>query len=571
MNTELFAEWLRRRGHRVVRTESSHWYNAAPGVFQAFPYHWTITPSEAEVRELMLRHGGLALRYSAPFDAPRGVASYHVVVNEPYSLDHLKPQARNGIRAGLGRFGIERISFERLATEGWALQQDTLARQERVRSMTEADWRRTCAAASGLPGFEAWAATSNGELAAALMSVRQGTVFSVPFALSHRRFLAEHVNNALFYAVSRELLQREGVEGIFYTVQSLDAPSNVDEFKFRMGLRPKLVRQCVDFNPLIRPFALPAVHRWTQRLLDRDPSNPSLAKAEGMMRFYLEGLKPLEDQVWPPRLEPERRRLVPEPALLADAKSFQVTTATRLDLNALVDLHVRCFTGHDHIPVRLGKAFIEAVYRWFLASPDICVLVARQGERIIGFTTLADRPYNLPMMRACRRELIRGCLRHPGALFHREIVGRALRMFARSKPQAQEQKVAQIAFTAVDEDYRRLGVGKALKDASIRVCRERGMAAVTTGVRRKNHRARQLNERAGFVEVPAQSTDRLIHLRLELRPPLPSEEATAPGIQRRERRARVRLPHLALSQPVWASDRGGEFTSPGTFSHGTRA
>ena len=40
-------------------------------------------------------------------------------------------------------------------------------------------------------------------------------------------------------------------------------------------------------------------HAVVRKLLKLTPGNPTLAKAEGMMRFYLEGLRPLEDQNCP--------------------------------------------------------------------------------------------------------------------------------------------------------------------------------------------------------------------------------------------------------------------------------
>jgi ribosomal protein S18 acetylase RimI-like enzyme len=517
MNADGFAEWLRRQGYRVVRTASSYWYNAAPGVFQAFPYHWVITPSDAEIRNLMWRHGALAVRYSAPMAFSRGVVSYHVVLHPPYSLDMLKSQARNGVKTGMGHFKIEQISFERLATEGWLLQQDTLDRQDRLRSMTREGWERLCRAACGLEGFEAWAATSNGELAAAIIAARLGPVFSVPFALSHRRFLGEHVNNALFYCASQELLQREGIEGLFFTVQSLDAPANVDEFKFRMGLQPTLVRQCVDFHPLSRPFTGPLVHGWTRRLLQRDPSNPLITKAEGMLRFHQEGRKPIEEQAWPERLQAERARLAAPPAVLSKGKGFQVCPATPFDVPALVDLHHACFSKEENIPVLLGRRFLQAVYRWFVRSPETFVLVARQGDRIIGLTAVCDRSYNLPMVKACRRELVAGFLRHPWAAVDRRLIRRlGWSLFLRRRDRGPEERVAQIAYTAVDAAFQGQEVGRALKEASIRMCRERGSVAVTTGVVRTNLRARRLNELAGFVEVPSGYSRKLVHLRLDL-------------------------------------------------------
>lgn len=298
MNAETFAEWMRRQGHHVFRTASSYWYDAGPRVLQAFPYHWLVTPDAKEIRDLMVGHGIAALRYSTPLDFPDGMVSYHVVLHKPYELEMLRSQARNGVKRGLEHFKVERISFERLATEGWILQQDTLARQDRLRSMTREEWERLCRSADGLPGFEAWAAISNGELAGAVIICLIDDVFTVPYALSHSRFLADHVNNAVFFSVSREMLGREGVSSIFFTVQSLDAPANVDEFKFRMGLEPKAVRQRVDFHPLLNPLATPAIHTLTRKLLQRDPSNPMLAKAEGMLRFHVDGKRNIAEQTW---------------------------------------------------------------------------------------------------------------------------------------------------------------------------------------------------------------------------------------------------------------------------------
>ena len=83
MTAEVFAEWLRRQGHRVVRTASSYWYDVSPRVFQAFPYHWIIEPSEEELGRLLRENNAIALRYSAPVSAPQGKVSYHVVCEDP--------------------------------------------------------------------------------------------------------------------------------------------------------------------------------------------------------------------------------------------------------------------------------------------------------------------------------------------------------------------------------------------------------------------------------------------------------------------------------------------------------
>jgi hypothetical protein len=299
MNADTFSEWLRRQGHHVYRTVSSYWYDAGPRVLQAFPYHWLISPDQKEIHDLLINHGIIGLRYSAPLTFPKGMVSYHIVLHLPYDLTSLKAQTRNGIKRGQEKFQLEQISFERLAIEGWALQYDTLARQDRLRSMKQSTWTDLCRSADGLPGFEAWAATSGGQLAGAVIVCRVDNVFCVPYAMSRTCCLSNHVNSVLFYLVSCEMLNREGVNAVFFTVQSLDAPANVDEFKLRMGFEPKAVRQCVEFHPFLNRFATSDTLAYAQKLLQRDPANPFLAKAEGMLRFHVEGERPITEQAWP--------------------------------------------------------------------------------------------------------------------------------------------------------------------------------------------------------------------------------------------------------------------------------
>lgn len=53
MNAEVLAEWFRRRGIRVRKTDSSYWYEHTARVFQAFPFHWVIDPPTDEVDQIL--------------------------------------------------------------------------------------------------------------------------------------------------------------------------------------------------------------------------------------------------------------------------------------------------------------------------------------------------------------------------------------------------------------------------------------------------------------------------------------------------------------------------------------
>jgi hypothetical protein len=299
MNVEVFSEWLSRQGHQVIRTESSYWYKAGPGILQAFPYHWIIQPSLRELRDLVHQEKMAALRYSSPFEGGGGMVSYHVVLDSPYNLRRLSDSTRSDIRRGLRHSQVEVISCERLAEEGWILQQDTLERQGRISSMSQSDWKRICLAAEGLPGFEAWAAIHNGELVSSLLSYTLDHTVYILYQQSKTSFLKFRVNNALIHHFTDSVLQRPGILSVFYGLHSLDAPPTVDEFKFRMGYWAKPVRQMVVFSPYLQPLINSLSHRFIKALLNILPSNSSIAKTEGVVRFYLEGKRPLSVQKWP--------------------------------------------------------------------------------------------------------------------------------------------------------------------------------------------------------------------------------------------------------------------------------
>lgn len=308
---ENFAEWFRRQGHTVLRTESSYWVDFGPRVYQAFPYHWLITPPDEELIGLLRRRRLVGLRYSTPVDSPVGHVSYHAVYEgATYDINVLSAWGRKNVRRGMKNCRVEPLSFARLAADGWKLQIDTLDRQSRTRDKgrVRSDWERRCAAAEELPGFEAWGALVGGRLGASVITYLMGDCVYMLYQQCHRDFLREHVNNALGFVVTETLIKRPEVKSVLYGLHSLDAPPSVDEFKFRMGYAAKPVRQRVVFQPWLRP-AFNGVTQALVRKLAGLTGNPGLSKVEGMIRFHREGLRPAEEQdipavvkdrLWPP-------------------------------------------------------------------------------------------------------------------------------------------------------------------------------------------------------------------------------------------------------------------------------
>jgi hypothetical protein len=309
MTPDVFAEWLRCQGQQVVRTASTYWHNQGPRVFQAFPYHWIVRPSEEELTSLLRARGIIAVRYSTAPDAPLGCLSYHVVYEKPtYDVEDLGKRTRKNVRRGLRNCVVEQVPFELLAREGWALQQDTLNRQGRQVPVSREDWRRRWECAGTLPGFEAWGALVEGALAASLITFQMGDCCYLLHQQCRRKFLTVNVNNALSFVVTKALRGRPGVRTIFYGLHSLDAPPNVDEFKIHMGYMASPVRQRVVFHPRLAPLFNPVTHALLGFVKRLRPGNPTLSKAEGMVRFYIEGKRPVEQQRMPEPL----RGLAPE-------------------------------------------------------------------------------------------------------------------------------------------------------------------------------------------------------------------------------------------------------------------
>ena len=296
-----FCEWLLRRGHRVVRTASGYWYDAAWKVYQAFPYHKLICPNESEVKTLLTSERAIALRYSSSFTGPERKLRYHVIQVAPVPPQTAVPRKiRQELARGFRRARIERISLELLSEQGWEHRQEALTRQGRNRAENQQWWRRLCTSAIGLPGFEAWGAfDERGALVGSLLAYAGEECYTLLEQQTLTRALHTGVNGVLFYTAIKNGLETTGLPLAFLAHQSLDAPDSVDNFKFGMGYSARPVRQRVVFHPALQLFCKPALLPLLRKLRQLYPSSPVLAKGEGLLRFAIEGQKPLNSQELP--------------------------------------------------------------------------------------------------------------------------------------------------------------------------------------------------------------------------------------------------------------------------------
>lgn len=313
MNAEIMAEWLRRQGRRVQQVAGSYWVELAPRIFQAFPYHRTLALAPRELQTLLRELGAIGVRFSVSTEASEGAISYHVVcANKTYAMEQLSGKARYDVRKGLGAYRVEPVAPSQLAAEGWAVRAETLERQGRIRAESRRWWEQLCLSTEGLPGVECWGArdTGSGLLCGSLIVLTCDDIFCILYQQSRTACMRLGVNNALSYVVTQAALSRPHISEVFYGLHSLDAPGSVDEYKFRMGYSARPVRQRVAFHPWVAPVFNATSHRMLLRLHERYPERPALAKAEGLVRLWLEGRKPLAEQPWPDALALQRSSLL---------------------------------------------------------------------------------------------------------------------------------------------------------------------------------------------------------------------------------------------------------------------
>jgi len=303
-SAKTFAEWLRRQDYRVIRTKSSWWYQPNKYVWQAFPYHWIIEPEEDELMGLLKDTKSFGLRYSTSLKSKYGKLSYHAVYDSPdYGLSTLTHNNRHNVNRGLKRSQVKKTTFEELSGPGYALQIRTLRRQGRKLNVEKTKWEIMCLAAGELEGFEAWGAFVEGELAASVITFQMNDCSYMLYQQCDERYLHKYVNNALSFTVTKELVSRPNIKSILYGLHSLDAPSDIDEFKFRMGYRPRPVKQRVVFHPVISPLINNTTHTSLKIMTKLFPGQPFYAKLEGFVRFGLESRLPFENQELPAAFE----------------------------------------------------------------------------------------------------------------------------------------------------------------------------------------------------------------------------------------------------------------------------
>jgi ribosomal protein S18 acetylase RimI-like enzyme len=195
--------------------------------------------------------------------------------------------------------------------------------------------------------------------------------------------------------------------------------------------------------------------------------------------------------------------------------SVRIERMARHHLPVVAALHEACF--HGYYLTRFGSSFLQAMYGWYVSSPQAIAHVALDGTgQVLGFVagTTEASTYHRSLFRhsggALLAALLRQLLSHPlralGLVWERkDILPQALSALVSRSPEAasaeNESPPASLVSIGVLPSHRRRGVARRLSQVFLAEAAERGCARVSLSVREDNLGARRFYESLGWEET----------------------------------------------------------------------
>ena len=283
MHPEGIVSFFESRGHRVIQTASSWWYNEyrQDRIYNSFPIHRLVNPGPDEIKNIFKTvPRALALRFIGP-TASRGQESFIWVCRRPYEMTKLSPNIRSHVRRGMKRCQVRSISFEELVLLGREAHDDTLQRhaENNSQSLGFDTELQKCSA------FEAWGAFVEGRLAAYMVTLWVEDWVHILLHRSVTAYLKSYPNNALIFSVVSELLSRPGVTTVSFGLEPLVSHDSLAHFKSGMGFLKEPVCQRVVLAKRAKLLLNPITNKSVEVLANLLPGNSRLQKVAGICRI----------------------------------------------------------------------------------------------------------------------------------------------------------------------------------------------------------------------------------------------------------------------------------------------
>ncbi|HEY0704010.1 MAG TPA: GNAT family N-acetyltransferase [Candidatus Acidoferrales bacterium] len=222
---------------------------------ESIPPHRAVSVTPREVKGLF-RSGIAAIRYTCPETA--GAQSSEFVCDDTdYGFGSLAADARRRTRRGLESCEVRKIDFDLLAREGCAINRSVFERHGRHLQTfytDEARWRKYMAVCETLPSVEAYGAFVDGALCAFSLVVLIDDYAYLFHTHAHSDYLRHSPMNALFYSITKNMLERPDVRVVSQGLESFAARPELEHFKLAMGFHQRPIGRRTIVHPLARPI-----------------------------------------------------------------------------------------------------------------------------------------------------------------------------------------------------------------------------------------------------------------------------------------------------------------------------
>lgn len=249
MAGEHFAQFMQRRGRRVVEGAGTRWYSNSLGIYMSIPYHEPCHQPEEQIARLIRKTRMLGVRFPSPH-LP-GLISGVYVRRGPYDLSAVQARLRSKVRKGLSYCEIRQVEPSELLRDGLQCNLDTMQRQNRADAEfgEPKRWQHLVQAVTDSPGIDAVGAFVDGKLAAYIIGCREDGWFHLLHQMSRLDSLDFAPNHTLTFEVIKRALEDPGIDAACFGLVGLISGHGLNDYKLRLGCEVQPMNSVFMLHP----------------------------------------------------------------------------------------------------------------------------------------------------------------------------------------------------------------------------------------------------------------------------------------------------------------------------------
>ncbi|MCW5982012.1 MAG: hypothetical protein KIT09_28260 [Bryobacteraceae bacterium] len=246
------ANFLERRGHRVLEAGGVYWAHYRGPFYSSLPYHRIIDAAPEEIQGILRRLRIPSVRFPSMRHAgiPAGIYACRPA---EFDLKKLSRQTRTNVQRGMESCVIRSVDPDELLAEGLQLNLDTMERQRRFDQEfgDPAAWKRFVDGVRNTPGIEVRGAYAGDRLLIYIVACREDGWLHLLYKMSRNETRAMAASHALDYSFIRDAAAEGDVHSIGNSYVSVLANAGLDEYKRRMGFTVDPHTLAIYFHPTI--------------------------------------------------------------------------------------------------------------------------------------------------------------------------------------------------------------------------------------------------------------------------------------------------------------------------------